>query len=81
MTTSKLRAAMKAIDPSIRVAARGDCTWTVRTGLDSSKLGSPTLQLKRLRQTIAALGLVELDHDVEGSRWDWDHILTVQEAT
>jgi hypothetical protein len=71
---------MKALDPSIRVAARGEGTWTVRGGLDSSRLGSPTLQLARLREAIAALGLAELDHDVEGSRWDWVHVLTVQEA-
>ncbi len=81
MTTAKLRAAMKTIDPSVRVAPRGDSTWTVRANLDASKLGSPTVQLARLRQTIAALGLVESDHDVEGSRWDWVHVLTVQELS
>lgn len=80
MTTAKLRAAMKALDPSIRVAARGEDAWTVRTSLDSSRLGSPTLQLARLREAITALGLTELDHDVQGSRWDWIHVLTVQEA-
>lgn len=59
---------MKAIDPANRVASQGAATWTVRA----------KYKLDEVRAAIAALGLREADHDVEGSRWDWTHVLTVE---
>lgn len=69
MTTSALRAAMKARISDARVASTGDDTWTVR-------FKSPS-HLKTIREMIKALGLKELYHDVEGSRWDWSYVFHV----
>ena len=69
MTTSALRAAMKARIADARVASTGDTTWTVR-------FKSPS-HLKTIREMIKTLGLKELYHDVEGSRWDWSYVFHV----
>jgi hypothetical protein len=70
MTTSQLRVAMKAVDPAARVSSIGDGVWTVRT-----KYALPVI-----RKHARALGLDEIDHDVEGSRHDWTYVLIVREA-
>jgi hypothetical protein len=66
--TSELRAVTKARIPDARVASTGADTWTVR-------FSSPS-HLKTIREMIKALGLRELYHDVEGSRWDWSYVAT-----
>jgi hypothetical protein len=60
---------MKASIPEARVASTGDDSWTVR-------FKSPS-HLKTVRALIKALDLVELHHDVEGSRWDWSYVFHV----
>lgn len=70
MKTGELRAAMKEIIPDARVASTGDDAWTVR-------FANPS-HLKTIRAQIKKLGLVELYHDVEGSRWDWSYVFHVQ---
>lgn len=69
MTTSELRAAAKARIPDARVASTGNDTWTIR-------FGSPS-HLTTVRDLIKSLGLKELYHDVEGSRWDWSYVFRV----
>jgi len=70
MTTSALRSAIKAIDPDARVSPTGDGVWTIRT----------RRKLKAIRSTLPGLDLVEMWRgDIEGSRWDWVHVLTVRE--
>ena len=69
MKTSDLRAAMKVRIPDVRVASTGDDAWTVR-------FKSPS-HLKTVRELIKVLGLKELFHDVEGSRWDWSYVFHV----
>jgi len=72
MTTRKLRAALKAIDEEITVSpVRGESgLWMVRTSYN----------LDRARDALDELGLIEIDKDVEGSQWDWRHVLWVEEA-
>ena len=70
MTTSELRAVMKAGISDARVASTGDASWTIR-------FKSPS-HLKTIREQIKKLGLVELFHDVEGSRWDWSYVFHVR---
>jgi hypothetical protein len=67
--TSELRAAIKTHIPDARVARTGGDSWTVR-------FASPS-HLKTIRELIKALGLKELYHDVEGSRWDWSYVFHV----
>jgi hypothetical protein len=69
VSTSELRAAMKASIPDARVASTGDDSWTIR-------FKSPS-HLKTVREMIKVLGLKELYHDVEGSRWDWSYVFHV----
>lgn len=69
MKTSDLRAAMKARIHDARVASTSGDSWTVR-------FKSPS-NLKTIREMIKTLGLRELYHDVEGSRWDWSYVFHV----
>ena len=71
MKTSELRAALKAgiPDARARIASTGDDSWTVR-------FKSPS-HLKTIREMIKGLGLKELFHDGEGSRWDWSYVFHV----
>jgi hypothetical protein len=66
MKTSTLRALMKAAIPDARVASPGDGSWTIRFKSSDHR--------KTVRALIKELGLVELFHDVEGSRWDWGYV-------
>ena len=70
MTTSALRSLMKLAISDARVASTGDDSWTIR-------FKSPS-HLKTIREQIKKLGLVELYHDVEGSRWDWSYVFHVR---
>lgn len=69
MTTSELRKAAKARIPDARVASAGRGTWTIR-------FGSPS-HIAAVGELIGALGLRELSHDIEGSRWDWSYVYRV----
>jgi hypothetical protein len=60
---------MKARIPDARVASTGDDSWTIR-------FKSPS-HLKTIREMLKTLGLKELYHDVEGSRWDWGYVFHV----
>jgi hypothetical protein len=60
---------MKASIPDARVASTGDDSWTIR-------FKSPS-HLKTIRALIKVLGLAEVFHDVEGSRWDWSYVFHV----
>ena len=68
LTTSKIRKTLKAIDAEISVSALGPDAWLVKTNY----------HLDQTRKAIAELGLEETDKDVEGSRWDCRHVLTVE---
>lgn len=72
MKTSELRAAAKAVIPDARVATLADDIWTIR-------FSSPS-HLETVRALIRKLGLKELSHDVEGSRWDWSYVYRVAVA-
>ena len=69
MTTSELRVAAKTWIPDARVSSTGVDSWTIR-------FGSPS-HLKTARDLIKSLGLKELYHGVEGSRWDWSYVFHV----
>ncbi len=69
MKTGELRVAMKARIPDARVASTGDESWTIR-------FKSPS-HLSTIKELIKTLGLKELYHDVEGSRWDWSYVFHV----
>lgn len=70
MTTTELRTAVKAKVPEARVASLGSNKWTIR-------FGSPR-HIQTVRDLIAALGLKEIDHDVEGSSHDWSYVFRVR---
>ena len=70
MKTADLRASMKAAIADARVASTGDGSWTIR-------FASPS-HLPTIREQLKRLGLVELYHDVEGSRWDWSYVFHVR---
>lgn len=71
MRLSKIRTALKAVDPGIKVSSRGceDGWFMVRV----------PYHLKEAREAIRKLGLIELESaaDIEGTRWDWVHVLQV----
>jgi len=69
MKTADLRRAMKTRIPDARVASTGTSMWTVR-------FESPH-HLTTIRKLIKELGLRELSHDIEGSRYDWTYVFYV----
>lgn len=68
MSTAELRKAMKAIDKEIRVSSLCRArSWTVRTNYN----------LDKVRVLLKSLGLHEHSNDIEGSRYDWTHVLYI----
>ena len=68
-TLKTLRTALKAVDPECRVSNRNcETGWfTVRV----------PYRVKEVRAALPGLGLVEMDHELEGTRWDWVTVLAV----